>query len=150
MIPRFLERFALDFFLVAMPYTLLDQEGLDELEMCAERGISVVIGAPYASGILVRGPRPGALYRYAPAAPEIIAKAQRIADVCERHGVPLATAALQFPLGHSSVVSVIPGPVAAQEVHGNLAAMRRDIPDALWAELEAEGLIRQGTPTPRR
>ena len=148
MIPRFLERFALDFFLVAMPYTLLDQAGLDEFEMCAERAISVVIGAPYASGILARGPAPGALYRYARASAEIIAKAQRIADVCRSYETPLGAAALQFPLGHPSVVSVIPGPVSAQEVHGNLGWMR-DIPDALWAELKAEGLIRADAPTPR-
>jgi D-threo-aldose 1-dehydrogenase len=150
MIPRFLERFALDFFLVAMPYTLLDQEGLDELDMCAERDVSVVIGAPYASGILVRGPQPGALYRYAPATPQIIAKAQRIAGVCRRHDVPLAAAALQFPLAHRSVVSVIPGPVAAEEVRQNLAWMRNDIPDALWAELRDHGLIRADAPTPPR
>ena len=150
MIPRFLERWPIDFFLVAMPYTLLDQEGLAELDMCAERGVSVVIGAPYASGILVRGPEPGALYNYRAAKPEIIDKAERIAAVCRRHDVPLAAAALQFPFGHRSVVAVIPGPVAAEEVRLNLAWMRRDIPDTLWAELSAESLIRSDVPTPRR
>jgi D-threo-aldose 1-dehydrogenase len=149
MIPRFLERWPLDFFLVAMPYTLLEQEGLEELELCAARGVSVVIGAPFASGILARGPAPGAFYRYAPAGPEIIAKAERIQAVCRRHGVPLGAAALQFPLGHRSVVSVIPGPVSEEEVRQNLASMRRDIPEALWAELKAEGLIRADAPTPR-
>jgi D-threo-aldose 1-dehydrogenase len=148
MIPRFLERWPLDFFLVAMPYTLLDQDGLDELEKCAERGVSVVIGAPYASGILVRGPGPGAFYRYAPAKPEIIAKAERIQAVCRRHEVPLAAAALQFPFGHGSVVSIIPGPVASEEVRSNLAWMRRDIPHALWAELKDEGLLRADAPVP--
>lgn len=150
MIPRFLERWPIDFFLVAMPYTLLDQEGLPELDSCAERGVSVVIGAPYASGILVKGPEPGALYNYRPAAPEIVAKAERITAVCRRHDVPLAAAALQFPFGHASVVSVIPGPVSAEEVRLNLAWMRRDVPDALWADLAAEGLIRSDAPTPRR
>ena len=150
MIPRFLERYPIDFFLVAMPYTLLEQEGLEELAMCSERGIAVVIGAPYASGILARGPRPGALYRYAPAEAEIIAKAERIAAVCRRHDVPLAAAALQFPLGHPSVVSVIPGPVTVKEVRANNAFMRHDIPNALWAELKAERLIRADAPTPCR
>jgi D-threo-aldose 1-dehydrogenase len=149
MIPRFLERWSLDFFLVAMPYTLLDQGGLDELEMCAERGVSVVIGAPYASGILARGPRTDALYDYRPANPEIIARAQRILAVCQRHDVPLAAAALQFPFGHPSVAAVIPGPVAPEEVRSNLAWMRRDVPPALWAELRSEGLVRQDAPTPR-
>jgi D-threo-aldose 1-dehydrogenase len=149
MIPRFLERYELDFFLLAMPYTLLEQEGLEEMEMCAERGVSIVIGAPYASGILVRGTRRGALYGYAPARPEIVAKAQRIAAICQAHAVPLAAAALQFPLAHASVVSVIPGPVATEEVRKNLAWMRLAIPDALWAALKSERLIRADAPTPR-
>ena len=150
MIPRFLARWPIDFFLVAMPYTLLDQGGLDELQMCADRGVSVVIGAPYASGILVRGPAPDALYDYRPAKPEIIGKARLIAAVCRRHDVPLAAAALQFPFGHRSVAAVIPGPRATEEVRGNLAWMRRDIPDELWAELKTEGLIRPDAPTPRQ
>jgi D-threo-aldose 1-dehydrogenase len=150
MIPRFLERCEIDFFLVAMPYTLMEQEALDgELQLCAERGISIVIGAPFASGILARGPAPGALYRYTPAEPEVIAKAQRIAVVCARHNVPLGAAALQFPFGHPSIVSVIPGPIATEEVRKNLAWMRLAIPDALWDELKAEELIRQDAPTPR-
>ena len=122
--------------------------GLDELDMCAARGISVVIGAPFASGILARGPGPGALYRYAPAKPEVVARAERIAALCRRHDVPLAAAALQFALGHPTVVSIIPGPRSAQEVHTNLAWMRRDLPEALWSELKAEGLIRAQAPVP--
>jgi D-threo-aldose 1-dehydrogenase len=148
MIPRFLERWPIDFFLVAMPYTLLEQEGLDELNLCAERGVSIVIGAPYASGILVRGPGPGALYRYAPAKAEVVAKAERIDAVCRRHDVPLAAAALHFPFGHPAVASVIPGPVATEEVRQNLSHMRRAVPAALWSELKAEGLVRQDTPLP--
>lgn len=149
MIPRFLERFSIDFFLVAMPYTLLEQEALDgELQLCERHGVSVVIGAPFASGILARGPTPGALYRYTPAEPDILAKAQRIAAVCARHDVPLAAAALQFPFGHPSVVAVIPGPVATEEMRKNLGWMRREIPGALWSDLKREGLIRQDAPTP--
>jgi D-threo-aldose 1-dehydrogenase len=149
MIPRFLERWPVDFFLVAMPYTLLEQGGLDELEMCAQQGVSVVIGAPFASGILVRWPEPRALYNYRPAGTEIVAKAERIWDVCRRYDVPLAAAALQLPFGHPSVISVIPGPVATEEVRKNLAWMRLDIPDAFWAELKSEKLIRADAPTPR-
>jgi D-threo-aldose 1-dehydrogenase len=147
MIPLLLERFRLDFFLVALPYTLLDQQGLNELQLCAEQRISVVIGAPYASGILARGPGPGATYRYAPAKADVIAKAERIAAVCRLYDVPLAAAALQFPLGHPAIVSVIPGPVTAEEVRQNLAWFSRDIPSALWAELKQEGLIVADAPT---
>jgi D-threo-aldose 1-dehydrogenase len=148
MIPRFLERWPLDFFIVAMPYTLLDQTGLDELDLCAARGVSVVIGAPYASGILVRGPRPDAFYGYRPAEPEVVAKAQRILEVCRRHDVSLAAAALQFPFGHRSVAAVIPGPVAPEEVRTNVAWMGHDIPAALWSDLKREGVVRQDAPTP--
>lgn len=150
MIPRFLERFDIDFFLVAMPYTLMEQDALDgELQLCAERDISIVIGAPFASGILARGPAAGALYRYNPAEPVVIEKAQRIAAVCARHGVPLGAAALQFPFGHPSVVSVIPGPIATDEVRTNFTWIRVAIPDTLWDELKAEKLIRADAPTPR-
>ena len=116
MIPRFLERFEIDFFLVAMPYTLLDQSGLEELALCQARGVSVVIGAPYASGILVTGPQPGATYGYRSARTDVMDKAARIQAVCERHSVPLPAAALQFPFGHPSVASIIPGPLAPEHV----------------------------------
>lgn len=149
MIPRFLERFDLDFFIVALPYTLLDQDALaDDLPLCAARGAGVVIGAPFASGILARGPRPGAMYGYQPATAAILAKAQRIEAVCARHGVPLGAAALQFPLGHPVVASVIPGANAPEQVRKNLEWLRLDLPRELWAELKAEGLIDDGAPVP--
>jgi D-threo-aldose 1-dehydrogenase len=148
MIPRFLERFQLDFFLVAMPYTLLSQEALeDELPLCAERGASVVIGAPFASGILARGPDDDPTYGYRPAETPILEKTRRIEAVCRRHGVPLGAAALQFPFGHPSVASIIPGPNTPDQVRTNLQWMRADIPPDLWAELKTEGLLRADAPT---
>lgn len=149
MIGGFLERFPIDFFLVAMPYTLLDQRGLAELDACAERGVSVVIGAPFASGILARDAGPETHYGYRRAKPEIIDRAQNIRAVTERHGVPLGAAALQFPFGHPSVVSVVPGPVSPEEVAKNLDWMRQDIPGDLWEELRAEALIEPAVPSPR-
>lgn len=148
MIPRFLERYPIDFFLVAMPYTLLDQAGLDELDLCRARDVSVVIGAPFASGVLARGPAPGATYGYRRAKPETLEKAARIQEVCRRFDIPLAAAALQFPLGHPAVASIIPGPISPEEALQNLAWMQMDLPAALWAALKAEGLIRQDAPTP--
>ena len=149
MIPRFLERFELDFFIVAMPYTLLNQEALDaELPLCAARGVSVVIGAVYASGILARGPDDDPLYGYRPAEPEIVERTRRIEAVCRRHDVPLGAAALQFPFGHPSVSSAIPGPNTAAQVRTNLQWMRAEIPTDLWAELKADGLLRPDAPTP--
>lgn len=149
MIPRFLERFELDFFLVAMPYTLLNQEALEpDLRLCAERGISVVIGAVFSSGILATGPTVSARYQYAPAPGDVREKAARIRAVCERYDVPLGAAALQFPLGHPTVVSVIPGANIPAQVHQNLAWMRHPIPAELWSELKAEGLLHLDAPAP--
>jgi D-threo-aldose 1-dehydrogenase len=149
MIPRFLERFDLDFFLVAVPYTLLDQAVLDEeFPLCAARGAGVVIGAPFASGILATGPRPGASYAYVDAGAEVLERTRRIEAVCQRHGVPLGAAALQFPLGHPSVAAVIPGPNSPEQARQNVAWMRWEIPPALWAELKAAGLLRADAPTP--
>jgi D-threo-aldose 1-dehydrogenase len=149
MIPRFLERFDLNFFLVAMPYTLLDQPALvEELPLCVERGVSVVIGAVFASGILARGPREGALYSYRAAERAEIERTSRIKAVCDRHAVPLTAAALQFPLGHPAVASVIPGPNSPAQVRSNLLSMRHPIPPDLWAELKAEKLIDPAAPTP--
>lgn len=149
MIPRFLQRFDLDFFLVAMPYTLLNQEALDaELPLCEERGASVVIGAPFASGILARGPEDDPMYGYQPAETPIVDKTRRIEAVCRRHSVPLGAAALQFPFGHPAVSSIIPGPDAPDQVRANLAWMRAEIQPDFWAELKAEGLLRPDAPTP--
>jgi len=148
MIPRFLERFDMDYFLVAMPYTLLNQEALDlELPLCVERGVGVVIGAPFASGILALGPGRGT-YRYAAAPPEIVEKARGIEAVCSRYGVPLGAAALQFPLGHPAVAAVIPGPNSPAQAQKNLEWVRVPIPADLWSELKAEGLLRTDAPTP--
>jgi D-threo-aldose 1-dehydrogenase len=149
MIPRFVERFDLDFFLVAMPYTLLSQEALEqELPLCADRRIGVVIGAPFASGILATGPRDGASYAYQDAGAEVLARTRRIEAVCRRHGVPLGAAALQFPLGHPSVAAVIPGPNSPEQARQNVEWMRAGIPPDLWADLKSEGLLRADAPAP--
>src|SRR5262249_31648134 len=90
-----------DCFLLAGRYTLLDQTALPEfLPYCVERGISVVAGGPYNSGILALGPRDGASFNYRPASHEMMEKAARLAAVCERYEVPLRAAALQFILAH--------------------------------------------------
>jgi D-threo-aldose 1-dehydrogenase len=113
-----------------------------------ERGVGFVVGAPFGSGILATGAVQGARYRYAEAAPEVMAKVQRIEAVCARHAVPLAAAALQFPLGHPSVASVIPGALLPEHVTRNVAAFRHAIPAEFWAELKHEGLLRADAPVP--
>ncbi len=149
MIPRFLQRFDMDFFLVAMPYTLLTQEALDdELSACLDRGVGVVIGAPFASGILATGPRPDAEYSYRPADAEIVEKTRRIEEICRRHGASLGAAALQFPLAHPAVAAVIPGPNAPEYVRTNVEWVSSAIPGELWAELKHAGLVVAHAPTP--
>ncbi len=149
MIPRFLDLMELDFFLVALPYTLMEQGVLDaEFPRCVREGVGVVIGGVFASGILATGAVAGAKHNYADAAPEALAKVKRMEAVCRRHGVPLAAAALQFPLGHPAVASVIPGAIAPAQAERNVAAFRHDIPADLWTELKHEGLLRADAPTP--
>ena len=149
MIARFLDLVDLDFFLVAMPYTLLDQAVLDdEFPACAARGVGLVIGAVFASGILATGAVPGAKYAYAEATPEMLARVARIEAACARHGVSMAAAALQFPFGHPAVASVIPGALGAEQVGRNLAAFREAIPGQLWDELKRAGLLREDAPVP--
>ena len=149
MIDRFLGFCEPDFWLVAMPYTLLRQEMLEgEFEICAARGISVVIGAPYQSGILATGAVPGARCDYRPATASELARVRRIEAVCARHDVPIAAAALQFVMGHPVVSAVIPGAASAAQVERNVATFRFPIPADLWAELKAESLLREDAPTP--
>lgn len=150
MIPKLLERFdGWDFFLVAMPYTLLDQTMLDGyFDLCQEKAVSVVIGAVFASGILATGVRESAFYNYLPAEASIIDKVGRIESVCQRYGFPIGAAALQFPLGHPVVVSVIPGANSPQIVSVNLEWMKIEIPQDFWEELKSESLLRQDAPTP--
>jgi len=138
-----------DGFLLAGRYTLLDQSALAELlPLCAERGAGIVIGGPYNSGILASGAVPGAHYNYAPASEEILAKVARIEAVCRRFHVPLRAAALQFPLGHEAVLSVIPGARTPEEVKENAALMQAPIPPEFWASLKSEGLLGAEVPTP--
>jgi D-threo-aldose 1-dehydrogenase len=142
------ERGDFDLFLLAGRYTLLEQEALETfLPLCERRGIGIVLGGPYNSGILASGPKPGAHYNYDPAPPEILDRVARIEAVCKRHGVRLIEAALQFPLLHSAVVSVIPGGQSAAEVESNRAVLQKDIPADLWQDLKAEGLLRADAPT---
>jgi D-threo-aldose 1-dehydrogenase len=112
------------------------------------RKIGIVIGGAYNSGILATGAVEGAVYNYKPAPPAILKRVSRIEAVCRRHNVPLAAAALQFPLHHPAVASVIPGARTPGEVQSNLTLLAIAIPDALWHDLKAEGLLREDAPVP--
>jgi D-threo-aldose 1-dehydrogenase len=146
-----MEHARLDVILLAGRYTLLEQAPLDDLfPACEAAGTAIVVGGPYNSGILAVGARSGAplYYNYEPAPHEIVEKVRRIESVCDRHRVPLAAAALQFPLAHRLVASVIPGLDAPARVEQTLALYRHAIPAALWQELRRESLVRQDAPIP--
>jgi D-threo-aldose 1-dehydrogenase len=141
------ERGDFDLFLLAGRYTLLEQEALETfLPLATARGIGMVIGGPYNSGVLATGPRPGAFYNYDPAPDWVLERVGRIEAVCRAHDVAMVDAAFQFPLRHPSVVSVIPGGQGVAEMQANARAAAVTIPPALWADLKSEGLIRQDAP----
>jgi D-threo-aldose 1-dehydrogenase len=136
-----------DAFLLAGRYTLLEQAPLDDLlPKCVAAGTSIVVGGPLNSGILAGRET----WNYRPAPPEIIARVKAIATVCDDHRVPLAAAALQFPLAHPAVAAIIPGPRNAEEFDTNLELLRHPIPAALWADLRQAGLLHPAAPVPQQ
>ena len=146
---RMVERFDLDFILLAGRYTLLDQSALPHfLPLCLERGVKLVIGGPYNSGILAGDLDGPVLFDYRRAPKHLVLKARRISGICERRRVELRAAALQFPLAHDAVISVIPGAASIAEVEDNVRVMRTEIPGELWTDLKAEGLLLESAPTP--
>ncbi|HYN70058.1 MAG TPA: aldo/keto reductase [Candidatus Eisenbacteria bacterium] len=148
MLARFAREGDFDAFLVAGRYTLLDQEALPELlPLCVERGIGVLVGGVMNSGVLA-DPRPGSRFNYTPAPADVIQRARRLAEVCERLAVPLRAAAIQFPLAHPAVRSLVAGVRRIDHLDEYPALMRRPIPDDLWVELRAEGLIAPDAPVP--
>ena len=144
-----------DVLLLAGRYTLLEQGALDELLPRAKAaGTAVIVGGPYNSGILAVGTRSKTplLYNYAPAPADVIARVARIEAVCERHAVRLAAAALQFPLAHPQVASVIPGIASVAQLFDTLRLYRMTIPPRFWEDLKSEGLLRDdaAVPSPER
>ena len=141
MMVEFVRRCDVDILMVAGRHTLLDHDASEELlPLAAERGVAVVAAAVYNSGLL-GNPRvlPGATYDYAPAPAELIARANTIAEICERHGVTLPAAAMVYPLRHPAVVSVVVGARTAGQVLSNVERAATAVPDALWEELVAAG-----------
>ena len=142
------ERGDFDLFLLAGRYTLLEQEALESfLPLCEARGIGIVTGGPYNSGILATGAVPGAYYNYDPAPAHIMEKVAKIEVICAQFNVPLIAAALQFPLLHNTHVAVIPGGQSAEQTRSNITALEYDIPSELWTSLKSAGLMHPDAPT---
>ena len=136
MLTRFVTETDVDCVLVAGRYSLLDRSAADELlPACEKRQVGVLVGGVFNSGILA-DPVPGATYDYFPASEEVWRRVRALAARCAGHGVPPAAAALQFPLRHPAVTSVVVGARSAREVTENTAYAETVIPEALWAELD--------------
>jgi D-threo-aldose 1-dehydrogenase len=136
---------AWDAFLLAGRYTLLEQDPVEDLlPQCVQAGISIIAGAAFNTGILAGRES----WNYQAAPPEIIARVNALRTVCERYGVPLIAAALQFPLAHPAIAAVLPGPRNVAEMEVNAELVRYPIPSALWADLRAANLIHPDAPTP--
>ena len=144
------ERGDFDMFLLAGRYTLLEQtESLNTLlPLCEKRGIGIILGGPYNSGILATGAKKGAFYNYDPAPKAILDRVAKIEAVCKANKVKLPQAALRFPLTHPAVVTVIAGAVSPKEVALNTKTMSAKIPKSVWKQLKAEGLLDPRAPTP--
>jgi D-threo-aldose 1-dehydrogenase len=129
---RFAREAEVDCFLLAGRYTLLDRSAADELlPLCAERGIAVLAGGVFNSGVLAGGDT----YDYRAAPPDVLERVRRLRDVCARHDVPVEAAALQFSLRHPAVTSVVVGCRSPAEIEEDARLFALPVPDALWAEL---------------
>jgi D-threo-aldose 1-dehydrogenase len=141
---RFVSEADLDVVMLAGRWTLLDRSGEKLLEACREREVSVVAAAPFNSGLLAQ-PRPGdqSLFNYAAPPRALLAAARALADVADAHGVVLPQAALQFPLRHPAVASVVTGLDSTDHVRSNARWLADSVPEAFWAEADriVEGLL---------
>jgi D-threo-aldose 1-dehydrogenase len=140
-----------DCFLLAGRYTLLEQESLNTfLPKCIDRNCSIVVGGPYNSGILATGVsgKGPCNYNYVPAPDDVVRKVAAIETLCTEFSIPLAAAALQFPLAHPAIASVIPGIGNVRRIDQTLNLFATEIPDEFWSALSSQGLIRDDAPTP--
>lgn len=140
-----------DCFLLAGRYSLLEQSALASmLPLCEARKIGVVIGQVFNTGVLARGLRKRSTYGHRPPPPAVRAKVEALERVARAHRVPLAAAALQFPLAHPAVASIVMGGRSAAHLRSYVRGLKTSIPADFWAELKHEGLIDPAAPVPRR
>jgi D-threo-aldose 1-dehydrogenase len=135
--------------LLAGRYTLLEQSALHQfLPAAARSGVEVCLGGVFNSGILASGARNGAVYDYQAAGADVLERVTLIESVCVSHGVPIATAALQFAAAHPGVAAVLIGSSRAARITANIEALSRPLPPALWDDLRTRGLIDAAAPVP--
>ena len=138
-----------DCILLAGRYTLLEQPALERLlPICEQKRVSILCGGPFNSGILATGSAAPTHYNYAPPPPAVLERVRRLERACAEFGVPLAAAALQFPLGHPAIASVVAGCVTAQEAANAAKLFSHPIPREFWQALRDRGLVEAGAPLP--
>jgi D-threo-aldose 1-dehydrogenase len=148
---RFANDGEFDCFLLSNLYNLLDQPALAELlPVCTAKGIGIMAGGTYSSGILATGSRVGARYRYRAASEDVLKRVRELEAVASRHGVNLRAAASQFALAHPAITAIIPGTRRPERVEKNLERVRDEIPGEFWVALRDGGLIPEGAPVPGR
>jgi D-threo-aldose 1-dehydrogenase len=148
MLARFVRETDIDCCLLAGRYTLLDQSALDDLlPLCAEQRTAVIAGGVFNSGLLA-DVRPGARFDYRPADEQRLTRARLLEQTCQRHGVPLTAAAIQFPLHHPAICTVVVGARAGHEIAENVDMLVLDLPPELWSDLREQGLIASAAPVP--
>ena len=149
MCARFARAGDFDVMLLAGRYSLLEQPALaDFLPLALEKRIGVMLGGVFNSGILALGAVPQAHYNYVAPPPEVLERVRRLEAICRAHDVPLARAALHFPLGHPAISTLVLGAVTPDEVTRNVAALAQPVPAALWRDLKSQGLLASDAPTP--
>jgi D-threo-aldose 1-dehydrogenase len=137
MLDRLVQQVDLDVVLLAGRFTLLDRTGAEELlPRCVERGVDVILGGVFNSGLLV-DPDRNQTYDYAAAPPQLVVRAKAMADACRNYGVSLAAAAIQFGLRHEAVSSVVVGARTAAEIQADIDDSQVAVPEALWDELKS-------------
>ena len=145
----FIRRFDIDAVLLAGRYTLLDHDAYRKfLPLCVERDVKIIVGGPYNSGILARDLEGEVTFNYELAPQHLVDQARRLDAICRRHNVDLKAAALQFVLAHPAVATAVPGAQSVPELEENLEMVAQEIPEDVWSEMKAEGLIPADAPTP--
>ena len=145
----FIRRFDIDAVLLAGRYTLLDHDAYPEfLPLCVERDVKIIVGGPYNSGILARDLDAEVTFNYEIAPQHLVDQARRLDAICRRHNLDLKAAALQFVLAHPAVATAVPGAQSVPELEENLEMVAQEIPEDVWSEMKAEGLIPADAPTP--
>jgi len=142
--------FNLDCSLVAGRYTLLNHQPLEDFFPEAQRrGIAIIAGGVYNSGVLAEGSKGAAAvrtYDYQTASPEILKRVEALEAVCGEFGISLATAATQFVYSHPAVTAVVQGALSTAHVEANVKAISEKIPPGFWSALKAKSLIPEAAP----